>query len=166
VREDWREIDEFPGYYVSNLGRVRSAYTDRLLKQNPIQNNVPAVWLGTGHRRQKCRAVPLLVARTWLPEPERYDFISPIQLDGDRSNCCVENLAWRPRWFSIAYHREFNLNLYPNWRAPIQILETEEIFPHPRPPATKYGVLETDILKSILEETFVFPHWFHFRVVD
>ena len=162
MRELWRPIHGFESYEVSTYGNVRSEYRAGFLTQQVNNRGVYVVAL-TRDGIQHQRSVPLLVANHWIPRPERSDFITPIHLDGSRKNCCAYNLAWRPRWFAIKYHQERNANLYPDWRRPIELLETAELFPRPRECAIKYGLLETDIHRSIMERSFVFPHWFHFR---
>ena len=162
--EDWRNIQEFPEYNVSNFGNVLKE-TGRLLKQRPQQYGVPSVWL-IKDDRQHCRSVPLLVARAWLPLPEREDFVSPIQLDGDRSNCRVDNLMWRPRWFAICFHKERVKDPFPDWKdRQIEVRETGEIFPHPREVSVTYGVLESEVYLATTNGNAVFPQWFHYRLI-
>lgn len=160
--ELFERIEEFPDYQVSTYGQVISDHSGVPLKRRLLAYGAPAVWM-VKDREQYCRAVPLLVARTWLPEPQREDFITPIQLNGDRQNCYADNLMWRPRWFAIDYHKEKLQNRFPNWRALIQLIETKEIFDSPRHCSLRYGMLERDIHHSIINKTAVFPDWFHFR---
>lgn len=163
--EEWLPIDEFPGYYVSNYGRVRSEMSNRNLKWSPVQYGVPTVGLmkeDGGHLRQFRRSVPLLVARAFLPAPvEPAD--TPIHLDGDRSNPRADNLAWRPRWFAVCYHKERAKDPYPNWTRDIVLLDTGEVFAHPRDAAMKYGELEIDIYKSVMNRRKIFPHGHTYR---
>ena len=108
----------------------------------------------------------MIVAKTWLPQPERDTFDTPIQLDGVRRNCRADNLMWRPRWFAIAFHKERRTEIYPNWRASFELVETGEVFEHPRECAMKYGVLENDVAVALANgHNHVFPQWFHFRII-
>lgn len=164
LQEEWLEIEEFPGYYISNYGKVRSDISDRTLKWSPIQYGIPTVGLMKDGRQHR-RSVPLLVARTFIPQPaEHYD--TPIHLDGDRSNPRVDNLMWRPRWFAVCFHKERIKDPYPRWNRDIQIIDTGEVFENPRQIAEKYGVLETDVHKSIMNGTSVFPQGYKFQFYE
>ena len=161
--EAWRMIKEFPDYSVSTYGRVSSGHYGRLLTPSSARYDIPTVGLvrdGVQYRK----AVPLLVANAWLPQPELDIFDTPIHLDGDRRNCRADNLMWRPRWFAIAFHKERRTDIFPKWKASFEIVETGEIFEHPRVCAMRYGVLEMDIgLALSNEENRVFPQWFHYK---
>src|ERR1035437_7091866 len=98
--ENWAVIHNIENYEISTLGNIGSRKTDgsRTVSQN--RQGVPKMtFYQDGH--YITRSVALLVAETFLPDPPRDDFTTPIQLDGDRSNCRVDNLMWRPRWFAI-----------------------------------------------------------------
>ena len=162
--EDWREVQEFPTYSISNRGTVVTE-AGRPLVQQLQQYGVPNVWFVRGSK-QFCRSVPLLVARAFLLPPEREDFISPIQLDGDRANCCADNLMWRPRWFSICFHKERATPPFPDWNGHrVQIRETGEIFPNPLEVSKKYGVLETEVYLATQNGNSVFPQRFHYQLI-
>ena len=162
MKEEWRPIDGFDAYIISTHGRVRSGYSNSEIIQRRNQTGVVSVWLSQDGARY-ARSLPLLVARHWLPEPEREDFTTPIHLDGNRQNCRVDNLLWRPRWFAIAFHRERLEDPFADWRDPIEIIETGEIFTNPRELSMVYGNLEKDIYFSIVNEKHIFPQWFHAR---
>jgi hypothetical protein len=104
--EVWRQIYEFPGYSVSNMGRVRNDETGRIMALSRNQYGIVNVGLVLGRKQYK-RSVALLVADAFLPTWESEVFTSPIHLNGDRSDCRAENLMWRPRWFAAKYHRQF-----------------------------------------------------------
>lgn len=162
--EEWREVEDFPDYYVSTYGDVRSGISDRLLTQSLVQYNMPTVGLMRDGRQYR-RSTAILVAQAFLPPPERDDFNTPIHLDGYRVNCRADNLAWRPRWFAINYHNERKRPPFPNWKQRFLLVETGEVFDHPSEAATKYGILERDIRKSIRSGVVVFPHWYRFQEI-
>jgi hypothetical protein len=161
-REVWQEIEDFPGYAVSDQGRVLNEDTGNVLKCSPVRFGTPTVGLfrdGVQYRRSVSR----LVAVAWLPVPDKEYFNTPTHLDGNRQNCCADNLAWRPRWFAIAYHQERNENRFNDWKTDFILVETGEVFQHPRDCATKYGMLQKDIFMSLIRGNDVFPQWFTFR---
>lgn len=163
IQEKWVQIKEFPNYCVSNYGRVRRISNNRILTRSPIQKGIMTVGLmfeGEIHRR----SVSLLVATTFISPPKyKYDVPTPIHLDGDRSNCRVDNLRWRPRWFAIHYHKQITLDLFPRWNGLFELIDTGEIYSHPRECAKQYGLLQSDIHIALLDESRIFPYGYSFR---
>ena len=136
--ETWKSIDLFPGYSVSDQGRIRADKFERILSLNENQYGVVQVGL-MRKGRQYHRSVPLLVAKAFL-EPVGGPFDTPINLDGDRRNNRLENLLWRPRWFAIKYNRQFRYP-YPNSIiAPIIDLKTDEVSANSLECAMRYGL--------------------------
>lgn len=144
--ERWLEIYGFPGYSISSTGRVRNDHTRRIMKLSQNQIGVLYVGLRVGGVQYN-QTVAKLVARAFLEEAPSW-FDSPMHLDGDRSNNNVENLIWRPRWYATRYHNEL-LEPEPLCRFPIRDPETGRIFPHSRAVAMTYGLLESQIKRSI-----------------
>lgn len=162
--EYWASIDLFPDYAVSDHGRVRSKRTDRILSLNPNQFGVIQVGLmrdGVQHHR----SVPLLVAKAFLPYiPGPFD--TPINLDGDRQNNHISNLVWRPRWFAIRYNRQFRYPYENHIDAPIIDLKTGLISENSFECSKRYGLLEKDLVLSILNRTYVWPTYQEFGIVE
>jgi len=116
--EQWVELDEFPNYEVSDLGRVRNKTTRQILK--PLDNRRGALMVVL--RRDGgnySRAVRRLVAMTFDPVGDRSD-LSPIHLDCDYRNCAADNLEWRPRWMAYEWTRQ-------NQREPRSLRSIEDI---------------------------------------
>lgn len=162
--EKWRPVYLFPGYSVSDHGRVRTDKTGRILALNLNQYGLVQVGL-MRDGVQYHRSVPLLVARAFLPR-ETGPFDTPINLDGDRNNNHVDNLVWRPRWFAIKYNQQFR-QPYEN---PIfsRIIDTKtgEISENSIECAKRYGLLEQDLVLSILNRTYVWPTYQEFGLVE
>jgi hypothetical protein len=99
MKEEWRPIKSFPGYEVSNLGRVRSY--KRLSYRNSWQPNLlsssldPHGYFKVTLYRDKghyIRYVYYLVLTTFVgPRPEGYQCNHK---DGDRNNNTLDNLEW------------------------------------------------------------------------
>ena len=105
------------------------------------------------------------MAKAFLPEV-RGPFDTPINLDGDRHNNRVENLVWRPRWFAIKYNRQFRYP-YPNpITMPIVDLKSGEISENSLDCAKRYGLLEDDLVLSILNRTYVWPTYQEFGIFE
>lgn len=163
--EEWEPISGFPGYSISNLGRVRRDATGRILHVKVNQYGIPYVGL-MRDLEQWQRSLALLVAKAFLPNPTDF-FDTPINLDGDRFNCEVENLMWRPRWFAVRYNQQFTQDAPQRaQKAPVRAIETGESFGSPMAAAQRYGLLEHDVLHSIRHNTVTWPNYMHFEVVE
>jgi hypothetical protein len=164
MTEHWQTIDLFPEYSVSDYGRIRTDRTGRILSLSPNQYGVVQVGLmrdGIQHHR----SVPLLVAKAFLfQSPGPFD--TPINLDGDRNNNHVDNLAWRPRWFAIKYNRQFRYPYEFPIQAPIVDLKNGEVSDGSLDCAKRYGLLEQDLVLSILNRTYVWPTYQEFGILE
>lgn len=66
MREQWKPIQDHPGYEVSSLGNVRNAQTGKVLKQFPNRAGYMRLQLGD----RKNYGVHILVAQAFIPNPE------------------------------------------------------------------------------------------------
>lgn len=162
--EHWKEIRDFPGYSVSDLGRVRTDKSGRILNLSDNQSGVVQVGL-MRDGVQYHRSVPLLVAKAFL-EPISGPFDTPINLDGDRRNNAVYNLAWRPRWYAIKYNQQFRYPYENPIHAPLMDVRTGEVSNNSFECAKRYGLLEKDLVLSILNRTYVWPTYQEFKVIE
>lgn len=161
--ETWVEISEFPGYAVSNHGRIMNTRTELIKRPTKNQQGIPNVLLmldGAQHRR----SVALLVASNFLPPPTRVAFDTPINLDGNRENNQVSNLEWRPRWFALKYHAQFKDPVSFGFDHEIELIQTGEIFENVRDAAKQYGLLEKEVVLSTHNRSRVFPTWHEFKL--
>lgn len=162
--ETWKEIDHFPDYCVSNYGRVRSNKSGWTLSMNQNQYGVLQVGL-MREGRQYHRSVPLLVAKAFIP-PVSGPFDTPINLDGNRLNNHVSNLVWRPRWFAVKYNQQFRYPYDNPILSPIMDIKTGEVSENSFECSKKYGLLEKDLILSILNRTFVWPTYQEFAILE
>jgi hypothetical protein len=111
------------------------------------------------------RGLARLVAKAFLPTPPKA-FDTPINLDGDRYNCAVDNLMWRPRWFAIQYHRQFiEKPPYGRINRPLRAIDDSEVYSTSLDAAIAYGALERDLIRSVFDETYVWPIHKQFELV-
>jgi hypothetical protein len=159
---EWRPIEQFPIYSVSNEGLVRNEETGRQMSLLVNQHGVVNVGL-TRDCRQYKRAVGLLVATAYLKDKQpNKAFDCPINLDGDRFNNCVDNLAWRPKWFAVQYRRQLEeAHFEDEW--PIENVDTHETFRNTWDAARRYGLLQMHILLAIANRSEVWPFRYRFR---
>jgi hypothetical protein len=88
--EIWKQIQNFPLYEVSTLGRVKRIETGKILKlvRKGGYNKIQLFDNGM----QKRPAVHRLVAKAFIENPENKPDIHHI--DHDKGNNCVDNLMW------------------------------------------------------------------------
>jgi hypothetical protein len=162
VQEDWREILGFPGYSVSNTGRVFNDEAEREMTLHTNQRGIVNVSLNR-NRTQFKRSVAVLVATAFVLTARPRTFDTPIHLDGDRGNNYANNLLWRPRWHAIEYYRQFQYPI-PGIKRPIEERKTREVFETSWDAATKFGLLDSDIVDGIVNSTYVKPTFQVFRM--
>ena len=92
MKEIWKDISGYEGLYtISNLGNVRSYYTNKILKQEVVRSGYKAVYLHKdGNRSHKY--IHILVAETFLPNPQNLPIIN--HKDENPANNSVDNLEW------------------------------------------------------------------------
>lgn len=162
--EEWKSIAEFPGYSVSSLGRVRRDDSGRILV--PRYNEYGVAYVGIMRGWEQCsRSLARLVALAFLPIPSEF-FNTPIQLDGDPANCSVENLMWRPRDYAVKYKRQFKDRYPVQINEPIRAVNSKEEFPNSFQAGCRYGLLEKEVVGSILHRTPAWPTYQHFERVN
>ena len=162
--EKWKPIPFFDGYSVSDQGRIRTDKSGRILALSENQYGVVQVGM-MREEIQRHRSVALLVAKAFLPEPVGA-FDTPINLDGDRYNNRVENLEWRPRWFAVKFNQQFR---YPSEYfidSPIINLKTGETSENSLECAKRYGLLQKDLFFAIRANTYVWPLYQKFEIVE
>lgn len=96
--QHWRQIKDYPNYYVSNLGEVKNILTGKILK--PVQNRqrggkyaYKTVFISKGSVATRSRKkVSRLVAQMFIENP--YNKPEVNHIDFDPQNNRVENLEW------------------------------------------------------------------------
>lgn len=162
MEELWEPIRGFLNYEVSNHGRVARRSSGRPLRFYENQYGVVCVGLMRGHVQYK-RSVPLLVARAFIPKPFAHD--TPINLDGNRWNCHVDNLAWRPRRHAIQYVKQFTDPYEYPILEPIREIKTGLEYNNSFECAIANGLLERDVVLSIVNKTYAWPTYQIFEVI-
>lgn len=125
IEEVWRKLDGFDGkYQISNYGRVRTntGWTDEECRQIAIHEDHHRLKVALYDKRgRSVRIVADLVAKTFIPNPNRYEWV--IHLDGNPLNTRVDNL----RWVSLDDYRKYkNGTLSVQLKGAENIIEEEE----------------------------------------
>ena len=92
LKPRWKVISDFPNYSVSDTGLVKNNKTNKILKPYINKNRGYCYVKLQQEGRQKGIHIAQLVARCFIPNPYSKKTINHI--DGNKSNNCVENLAW------------------------------------------------------------------------
>lgn len=162
--ENWGEIKGFEGFSVSDLGRVRNDDTERILTILRNQHGTCYVGLNKGGRQHR-RSVAQLVGETFVPRYfGRRDFNRLIHKDIDRTNNRADNLVWRPHWFMVKYLIQAKTGQVGS-NKPVIEKKNHEIFPNSWEASLAYGLLEKDLISSILNHTVTWPTYqeFHYH---
>ena len=90
--ENWKKVEGYEAYEVSDLGRVRRG--GRVLKVNPDKDGYLLISLYKDDVRKR-KSIHRLVGEAFIPNPEGKPTINHI--DHDRANNRLENLEWATR---------------------------------------------------------------------
>lgn len=106
---EWKVIEEFPNYEVSNTGLVRNS-NERLMKTF-IQNGGYTVHTLTNKELKSAkRTTHRLVALAFLPNPENLPQVN--HKDGNKLNNHVDNLEWCTGKHNSKHSYELGLKVY------------------------------------------------------
>ena len=87
-----KELDEYPGYQISDTGTVFSTKVNRLLTATVVNDGVLRTKLANKEGVAKNEFIHRLVAKAFIPNPSNLPQVDHI--DGDKQNNKVSNLRW------------------------------------------------------------------------
>lgn len=161
MEEKWMCIKGFDNYSISNLGNVRNNTTERILRL--YTNHADVVMVGLRDEQATyTRSVKVLVAEAFVDRPNEFEFDTPMLLDGDSSNCLVDNIVWRPRWFVWKYAQNFKIS--PKLLNMALVDDRGELYSDVLQASVKHGLLCIDIRQSVFTGSPVFPSWLIFSM--
>lgn len=151
MRERWDTLDEFPDYAVSDLGDVVNIKTGMPRKTSINQQGIVKISLYQG-RELITRSVAVMVAEAFCDGRTEF-FNTPIHLDGDRENCRADNLMWRPRWFAVQYHRQFQSPEFHASDVCIMDIDTGKEYDSVKEACMDLGLYYNDVYRSYVHGT-------------
>jgi len=95
MEEQFREIEEYPGYNIGNLGTIKNKHNVALKPWiHTVANNYSHYDLKVMDKNKNYKHVPphRLIAMAWIPNPDNKPYIDHI--DRDPFNNSIENLRW------------------------------------------------------------------------
>lgn len=97
--EEWRDIEGYEDYQVSNFGQVRSFKQGSKGKILTLTKNYKNEHLGLGvslrkDKKSEWHRVSYLVLSTFVDKPKDDKFYVPLHLDGNERNNRLDNLMW------------------------------------------------------------------------
>lgn len=154
IDEEWRDVEEFPGWSVSDLGRVMNDLTGRVMSTRRNAQGLTMVNVQL-NGKLKTRLMSHLVQKAFGEEPKNESYNSVIHLNGDHGDCRASNLMWRPRWYALKYHKMFDED--PT-RVAVYIPAIDEFYPSLREFCTTYGLVENYTYVDMFNGTSCFHY--------
>ena len=104
--KEWKEIDGFPNYMVSNTGEIKSLNynktgREKVLIPHKLSNGYLGINLYDSNKRSCYLLIHRVVAQAFLPNPSGYKIIN--HKDENRSNNFVSNLEWCSYKYNLNY---------------------------------------------------------------
>lgn len=165
TEEEWKTIEEFPIYEISNLGRIRNVVIDKEMKHSKTQFGHHKITLyDEWNDKRYTRSVALLVAQAFCEVPD-HRCNRVIMLDGDLDNVVASNIAWRPGWFVWKYSRQFKEPQPLNFQnLPVVEMITDTRYENIMEAGIALGMLWQDIWMSCLNGYSYIPNKYVFRM--
>jgi hypothetical protein len=141
VVEEWKIIEDFPDYTISNYGRVFNGRRNRMIKANLDRYGYLRVSLGQNNRWMT-RYIHRLVALAFVGGYFEGAMVKPI--DGVKTNVMASNLEW-------VTQDDINRHIYTSGLSPRSfcIVETGDIFMYVYSCARYIGGDPDSILKCL-----------------
>jgi len=101
--EQWKPLEKFPGYKISDLGRVYSEKRSKVLKNRVTTTGYEIVDLPVGNKKYKSFHIHSLVAENFVPNEDPENLTNIIHLNWERADNRANNLKWASRADTSAY---------------------------------------------------------------
>lgn len=107
MEEIWKQIEKYPDYWISNLGRVKSYRVYKngyIMKPYPCTKGYLQIDISLDGRQRMNRvhlAIHRLVTEAFIPNPDNLPQVNHI--DEDKTNNRVDNLEWCTNDYNAHY---------------------------------------------------------------
>jgi hypothetical protein len=148
--EEWRPIAELPHYMVSQHGRVRHVESETARKVYTNDRGFVCVLLyGRDSKTRYLRQVNVLVAEAFL-YPARFANETAVwHIDGDLTNCHVDNLRWDTRSRVLEWNRMHRPGFEPVPTPRVKNNRTGQVYENAYECAMHEGRLESEIIVRV-----------------
>lgn len=166
MEELWVACEEFPDYSLSSFGRIANTKFHRIVKPRVSREGTVMVTIykdGAPYTK----SLKVLLGEAFVDgKTETFDTI--IHLDGDVTNNAVSNLTWRPRWFAWKYKRQLSKIDFYHDKHPYKVydVKTGLVYDSVVHAGLTNGLLFSEIVLSLHDQTPVFPTWHVFGIVE
>ena len=154
--EQWKKIDEFPIYSVSNCGRIRNDITGNVLLGGYDRDGYRQVTLSYNHKQYN-RRICRLVAIAFIPNPDNLPIVN--HKDENKENDYCFNLEW----CTVGYNNNYG-HRTSKTRRKVQCIETTCIYDGVRVAERSTGISHTNISKAC--KNGCIAGGFHWKYVD
>lgn len=161
----WETLEEFPDYAVSDQGEIVNIKTKVSRKISINQHGIAKISLYQDSNRLITRSLAILVADVFVQGKTDF-FNTPMHLDGDRLNCRADNLMWRPRWFVVRYHRQFDSEEFHASDVHIEEINSGMEFYSVKQACMDLGLYYNDVYRSYIHGEPIALTGEEFRLVD
>lgn len=107
--EIWKEVPDYPGYYVSNYGQVVSAKRNKLLSNSPDKDGYYRAGM-TNSNGNKTFKVHRLVAMLFVPIPEGLGTMNELVIN-HKNEIKTDNRASNLEWCTVEYNNNYGNRL-------------------------------------------------------
>lgn len=92
MREEWKQLKDYPNYCISNKGQIKNKNTGTILKQHSRSSQYKFVKIKNTQGLFVCKDIHRLVAIAFIPNPLNKPQVN--HKDGNRINNNINNLEW------------------------------------------------------------------------
>lgn len=150
--EEWKTIEEFPIYSISNCGRVRNDLNQNILVGGYDKDKYRQVTL-TYNKKQYNRRICRLVAKAFIPNPDNLPQVN--HKDENKCNDVYTNLEWCDAKYNNNYGKRTD-----STRKKVKCVETNTIYDGLRVAARKLNLKHAQISKACKEQSIYGGyHW-------
>lgn len=163
---EWKQIEGYENYFVSNTGLVINTKSGRLLKPKNTYDGYCEIRLYKDKDNSKCVRVHRLVALAFVPNPDDLETIDHI--NGNKKDNRAENLRWLSRYDNLKRFwdeqaTEEQKTRLAN-RKPVKCLENGVVYDSIKQAAEELGLNRASLVAALTKKTNKL-HGYHFELV-